>query len=122
MDGLSLGRVVTALAEADPDRPALTGWEADGSVRTVTRAELDRRTNRIARAWAAMGVDEGDYVTIALPNSVGFFEAAVAAWKLGAVPQPLSSSPARPGGSARSSSSPTRSSSSAPTLRRTPSV
>ncbi|MFI5046622.1 MAG: AMP-binding protein [Acidimicrobiia bacterium] len=90
MGDLSLGRTVTALADADPDRPALTGWEPDGTVRTVTRAELDRRTNRIARAWAELGVEEGDYVTIALPNSVGFFEAAVAAWKLGAVPQPLS--------------------------------
>ena len=62
----------------------------------MTRAELDRRTNRMARAWSELGVGEGDYVTIALPNSVGFFEAMIAAWKLGAVPQPLSSGVARP--------------------------
>jgi bile acid-coenzyme A ligase len=91
VDGVPLGRAIAMLAEEDPDRPALTGWEPDGSIRSVTRGELERRTNRMARAWTDLGVGEGDPVTIALPNSVGFFEAAVAAWKLGAVPQPLSS-------------------------------
>jgi bile acid-coenzyme A ligase len=91
VDGLSLGRAITVLAEAEPDRPAVTGWEPDGTARTVSRAELDRQTNRIARSWAELGVGQGDFVTIALPNSVAFVEAAVAAWKLGAVPQPLSS-------------------------------
>ncbi|MDQ6692312.1 MAG: AMP-binding protein, partial [Candidatus Dormibacteraeota bacterium] len=36
------------------------------------------------------GVGEGDYVTIALPNGIEFIEACLAAWKLGAVPQPVS--------------------------------
>ena len=79
------------LAQAEPDRPAVTEWGSDGSARGVTRAELDRRTNRMARAWSEFGVGQGDYVTIGLPNSIAFFEAAVATWKLGAVPQPLSS-------------------------------
>jgi bile acid-coenzyme A ligase len=48
------------VAAEDPDRPAVTGWEPDGTQRTVTRAELDVQTNRIARAWAAMGIGEGD--------------------------------------------------------------
>jgi bile acid-coenzyme A ligase len=91
VEPLSIGRAITTLAHAEPDRPAVTGWESDGSVRTVTRSGFDRRTNRIGRAWAELGVSEGDYVTIGLPNSVAFFEAAVATWKLGAVPQPLSS-------------------------------
>ena len=39
---------------------------------------------------AARGVGIGDYVTIGLPNSVGFMEAAIAAWKVGAIPQPVS--------------------------------
>jgi bile acid-coenzyme A ligase len=52
--------------------------------------ELHRRTNRIARGLAAKGVGEGDFLTIALPNSVGFVEACYAAWKLGAIPQPVS--------------------------------
>ena len=89
-DGISFGRAITVLAEEDPDRPAVTGWEPDGTTRTVTRSELDLRTNRIAREWSELGVGEGDFVSIALPNSVAFVEAAVAAWKLGAIPQPLS--------------------------------
>jgi bile acid-coenzyme A ligase len=59
--------------------------------RHATRAEFDRRSNRLARDFAARGVSSGDLVCIALPNSVAFLEAAWAAWKLGAVPQPLSS-------------------------------
>jgi bile acid-coenzyme A ligase len=88
---LSISRAITALADAEPDRPAVTGWDADGTRRTITRRELDRRTNRLARAWAELGVGQGDFVTIALPNSIEFYEAAVAVWKLGAIPQPLSS-------------------------------
>ncbi len=33
---------------------------------------------------------QGDFVTIGLPNSIEFYEATVATWKLGAVPQPVS--------------------------------
>ena len=73
------------LAALAPDEPAAT---CDG--RTLTRGELDRSTNRLARAFAERGVGVGDYVTIALPNSIEWFEAALAAWKLGATPQPLS--------------------------------
>jgi bile acid-coenzyme A ligase len=56
----------------------------------VTRATLDRTTNRLARAYAALGVEEGDFVTIGLPNSIEFYEACIATWKLGATPQPVS--------------------------------
>jgi len=57
----------------------------------VTRGELDRLANRTARAFAALGVGPGDLVTIALANSVEFLAATIAAWKLGATPQPVSS-------------------------------
>jgi bile acid-coenzyme A ligase len=80
-----IGTQISALAELAPDEPAVT---CDG--RTLTRAELDRSTNRLARAYAARGVGVGDYVTMVLPNSIEWIEAAVACWKLGAVPQPLS--------------------------------
>ena len=85
MGELSISRMISAAAAADPDRPAVTSGD-----RTVTRDELDRRTNRLARAYATLGVGEGDLVTIALPNSVEFYETAVATWKLGATPQPVS--------------------------------
>ena len=76
---------VSALAQADPDAPAVT---CDG--RTLTRAELDASTNRLARACAALGVGVGDYVSIAMPNSIAWIQTMIACWKLGAVPQPLS--------------------------------
>lgn len=76
---------VSALAAADPDAPAVT---CDG--RTVTRAELDASTNRLARAYAERGVKTGDYVSIAMPNSIAWVQSVLACWKLGAIPQPLS--------------------------------
>lgn len=76
---------LSALAREAPDTPAVT---CDG--RTLTRAELDAATNRLARAYADLGVGEGDYVSIAVPNSIEFIAAVIACWKLGAVPQPLS--------------------------------
>jgi bile acid-coenzyme A ligase len=83
--GEPIGQALGRLAVEDPDLPAVT---VAGS--SVTRGELDRRSNRLARAFAAEGVGPEDLVTIALPNSVEFVEAAVACWKLGAVPQPVS--------------------------------
>ncbi|WP_219412487.1 AMP-binding protein [Pseudonocardia nigra] len=72
------------LAARDPGRPAVTDEHE-----TVGRADLDRRTNQLARRFAARGVTAGSLVSIALPNRVRHIEASVAAWKLGAVPQPL---------------------------------
>jgi bile acid-coenzyme A ligase len=80
-----IGAQFSRLAEIAPDEPAVT---CEG--RTLTRSELDRSTNRLARAYADLGVRQGDYVTIVLPNSIEWIQAALAAWKLGAVPQPLS--------------------------------
>jgi bile acid-coenzyme A ligase len=80
-----IGTQFSLLAEIAPDEPAVT---CEG--RTLTRGELDRSTNRLARAYAELGVRQGDYVTIVLPNSIEWMQAALAAWKLGAVPQPLS--------------------------------
>jgi bile acid-coenzyme A ligase len=76
---------VSRLAHLAPDEPAVT---CEG--RTITRGDLDTSTNRLARAYAERGVRHGDYVTIVLPNSIEWVQAALATWKLGAVPQPLS--------------------------------
>lgn len=80
-----IGTQISALAAEAPDEPAVT---CGG--RTITRDELDKSTNRLARAYAEFGVGVGDYVTIVLPNSIEWVQATVACWKLGAVPQPLS--------------------------------
>lgn len=76
---------ISELAAQGPDLPAVTCED-----RTLTRAELESTTNRLARAYAEFGVTEGSYVTIAVPNSIEWVQAVLACWKLGAVPQPLS--------------------------------
>src|SRR3546814_19862776 len=48
-----------------PDRPAVTCGED-----VLTYGELHRRSNRLARGLRAMGVQEGDLVSVALPNGV----------------------------------------------------
>ena len=83
---IPIGTAIRLNAERDPDRPAITCGEA-----TITRGELERRTNRLARAYEQLGVGQDNLVTIALPNSIEFFEASIAVWKLGATPQPVSS-------------------------------
>jgi bile acid-coenzyme A ligase len=84
MATVPIGRAFRELAERAPDRPAITHEQ-----RTVTRGELERRTNRLARAYAGLGVGQDDFVTIGLPNGIQFLEAVIATWKLGATPQPV---------------------------------
>ena len=86
MSEIAVGTVVGHLASAAPHRAALTcGTD------TVSRATLEARTNRLARAYRALGVTPDSFVTIGLPNGIEFFEAVLAVWKLGATPQPISS-------------------------------
>jgi bile acid-coenzyme A ligase len=81
-----LTAVFRDLVAAAPDEPAITHEGV-----TITRAELQRRSNRLARAYEELGAREGTMVTIALPNGIEFFAACLATWKLGATPQPVSS-------------------------------
>ena len=83
---MSYGAALTLFAAREPKQPAIV-FEG----RTVARGEFDLRTNLLARAFADAGVGEGDFVTIGLPNGIDFLETAFAVWKLGAVPQPISS-------------------------------
>ena len=85
MGMISISRAITLHATERPHEPALTCGDT-----TLSWQQLDRRTNRLARAFQTMGVVPEDLVTIALPNSTAFFESALAVWKLGATPQPVS--------------------------------
>jgi len=82
---VSLSRVIAYWADRDPDAPAISHDDV-----TVTRAELERRTNRLARAFEQLGVGQDDFVTVALPNCLAFLESIIAIWKLGATPLPVS--------------------------------
>src|SRR5262249_53323104 len=84
-DVIPIGRNLANIASLKPNAPAIT---CDGE--TITYGELHKRTNRMARALAARGVKLGDFVTIALPNSIDFLSSNFALWKLGATPQPVS--------------------------------
>jgi bile acid-coenzyme A ligase len=91
MSQISFPARLAALAAEAPDRPAVTC--GDGS---LTRAELERDATRLAHHLAGRGVGLGDFVTVALPNSIEWFVTYVATWKLGAIPQPVSAKlPAR---------------------------
>lgn len=85
MKGTTFFSVLAQLADADPDRPALTCGDV-----TLTRAQFVARVERLAALFAARGVVEGSMVTIGLPNSIGLVESMFAAWALGAMPQPIS--------------------------------
>ncbi|WP_116091894.1 AMP-binding protein [Sphingomonas crusticola] len=54
--------------------------------RAISYCELDARSNRRARMFASRGVGFGDFVTVALPNGLAFYETSFAIWKLGAIP------------------------------------
>jgi bile acid-coenzyme A ligase len=83
---VSFSQRLSELAAEAADRPAVTcGAES------VTRAELLGRADDLARELLDGGVGVGSMVSIALANSVDWFVAAVAAWRIGAIPQPLSS-------------------------------
>ena len=86
MPVISFSRRLYELARAQPDRPAVTCGDT-----TVTRAELVQLGDDLAVHLHEQGVREGDMVTIAVPNSIDWFIAYLATWRLGAIPQPISS-------------------------------
>ncbi|MGN6819860.1 MAG: AMP-binding protein [Sphingomonas sp.] len=82
---MPIGDLLAHHARRDPGRPAITF-----AGRTVSYAELDENSNRRARQLAALGVEEGDVVTLAIPNGFEFYETVFAVWKLGAIPNNVS--------------------------------
>jgi bile acid-coenzyme A ligase len=85
MSELTHGEAMSWLARQDSDRLAIV---CDGN--SVTRIELDERANAMARTYARLGVEGDDIVALMVPNSIEFYVAALAVWKLGAVPMPVS--------------------------------
>jgi bile acid-coenzyme A ligase len=83
---IPVGDLLAYHAGQDRTRPAVTFNDV-----TTTYAELDARANRKARQLAALGVGEGDIVTLAVPNGLEFYETVFAVWKLGATPNNVSS-------------------------------
>lgn len=85
-DDQSFAARLVELGHSRGDRTALSMGSA-----SITYSELDRMSNRFGRHLRDSGVSEGDFVTIASPNGFEFVVAATGCWKIGAIPQPVSS-------------------------------
>jgi acetyl-CoA synthetase len=67
------------------DKPALLWENAAGSTRSLTYAELDALSSRLASSLTRLGVRRGDRVFLRLPNLPDFYVSALAVAKLGGV-------------------------------------
>lgn len=103
-------RILTGYSAADIDRHRAAGhWtdETFGAMlahhcasrssavaltdghRQLTWAELEREVDRVARAFAGLGVSTEDRVSVQLPNCIELVVAILATWRVGAIYQPL---------------------------------
>ncbi|MBT6273803.1 MAG: AMP-binding protein [Chromatiales bacterium] len=91
MTEMSYSRRLSGLAQNHPDAPMLTmAYGVGEPTETLTWGEVEARSNRLAHALKGAGITRGDYITIALPNGFDFVMGCIAAWKIGATPQPVS--------------------------------
>jgi acetyl-CoA synthetase len=70
-------------------RTAVIHDDGTGAVREITFEQLSSDSNRLASALEALGVARGDRVAIFLTNRPESILTHLAAWKLGAISQPL---------------------------------
>jgi acyl-CoA synthetase (AMP-forming)/AMP-acid ligase II len=77
--------ILASFARTQPDREALVCGDE-----RISYAELERRTNRLARVLAADGVGAGDRVALVLHNGLAWPELCLATLKLGALVVPVS--------------------------------
>lgn len=73
----------------DPARVALRHRSVTGETRDWTFSELRQRSSQLARAFATLGIGKGDRVSGLLPRAPELLITVLAAWRLGAVYQPL---------------------------------
>jgi long-chain acyl-CoA synthetase len=79
---MHLGRI----AEGTPDKPAVI-MASDGS--TTSYAELDQRSNKVARVLGGHGIGRGDHIAILIDNRPEFLEVAWAAQRSGVYYTPV---------------------------------
>jgi len=82
----NVGLCLTKRAFLNPDREAYV--DGNGDLR-LTFAQLNARSNQLANALLADGIEKGDRVALLLMNSAEFVEAFFAIAKVGAVAVPL---------------------------------
>jgi long-chain acyl-CoA synthetase len=80
----TLAGIIRSMADERPDAPAITYDDA-----TISYRELDERSNRVANALMAAGVQPGDRVALLDKNAPSFYEIQFGAAKIGAVMVPV---------------------------------
>ncbi len=76
-------------AMAAPDRVCIIDVQPSGAVLTLSYRELQDRSNRLANALVARGVQPGDRVAIMLPQGRAVPVAHMAVYKIGGIAVPL---------------------------------
>ena len=92
---LTMGAALRAVVSWKGDLPAITTLAAGQPTRTMSFRELERASNRLARAYASLGVERNQFVTICLPSGAEMLVSSFATWKLGASPNNVSGSMCR---------------------------
>jgi bile acid-coenzyme A ligase len=88
-EGIPFSRLLAMRAEENPDGTAMTVVSKAGTEQALGWADLERAANQWGRALQSAGVSQGAMVALSIPNSTELVLAALAAWKLGAVPIPM---------------------------------
>jgi len=89
---LTISRALQAVAGWKGDAPCVTLTGPGAETQSLTFTEVDRQSNRLARAYIFFGVKRNDLVTISLPTGLEFILSCFACWKLGATPNNVSHS------------------------------
>jgi bile acid-coenzyme A ligase len=83
------GRSLHQFARERPDETVLICAREDGGEDSLTRAELDTWSSRLAHRLLELGVKQGAFVAIVFPTCVEHFVATAAIHKLGGCPMPV---------------------------------
>ncbi|MBT0664309.1 AMP-binding protein [Geobacter pelophilus] len=82
-DIINIARPLTALAQSQPDTPAIVFPQEN---RTLTFRELDAESDRLAAGLSAIGIKRGVRTALLVPPSPELFALTFALFKSGAVP------------------------------------
>ena len=89
-DDFSFGwDVVARIAAEEPQKKALVWCNADGDERIFTFGDIDAASNRIANLLLSSGISRGDRVILVMKRHYGYWPAAIALHKIGAVMIPM---------------------------------
>ena len=83
---LNVAAYLPLLAKAQPDALSVAVARPGGGYDTLTAAELDRRSDRVAHGLTSIGITRGTRTVLMVKPSPDFFALTFAMLKVGAVP------------------------------------